>query len=83
MWRLSDTDSQQGQEQWYSDNESSDGIPVLASDSEESVIFTAEKPSPSVQGSHIITRVTQPLPTFSGSCSNTSSLLSKYFTSIL
>ena len=56
MWRLWDTDSQQVQEHEDSDNNSSDGIPALASDSEESVIFIAEKPSPSIQGPHIITR---------------------------
>ena len=54
-----DTDSQQVQEPWYSDSESTDGIPMLASDSEESVIFIAEKPLPSIQGSHIITMASQ------------------------
>ena len=71
------------QEHWYSDNESSDGIPVLVSDSEESVIIIAEIPSPSVQGPCIIARATQALHTFSISCSDTSSLLNKYLTSIL
>ena len=39
MWRLWDTHSQQEQEHWYRDNKSSDGIPVLATESEENVIL--------------------------------------------
>ena len=71
MRRPWNTDSQQVQEHQYSDNEASDGIPVLASDSEESVIFIAEKQSPAIQGPHIITRARKGLPTFftsSGEC---------------
>ena len=48
MWRPRDTDSQEEQ-QWDNNNEASDGNPVLASDSDESVIFVAERPSPCVQ----------------------------------
>ena len=48
MWRLWNTDSQEEQG-WDINNEASDGIPVLASDSDESVIFVAERPLPSVQ----------------------------------
>ena len=41
MWRLWDTDSEEEQ-LWDTNNEASDGIPVLASDSDDSVIFVAE-----------------------------------------
>ena len=61
----------------YIDSVSSDGIPVLASDTEKSVIFVAEKLSPSVQWPHIIVRATQVLPTFSSSCSDSSSSIGK------
>ena len=44
MWRLWDTDSQ-GEQQW--DNSTSEGIPVLASGSDDSVVFVAKKPLPS------------------------------------
>ena len=44
MWRCWDTDSQQEQEHLHSDNESSDGIPVLVSNSEESVILVVIEP---------------------------------------
>ena len=56
MWRPWDTDSQG--EQWDNHSVASDGIPVLVSDSDKSVIFDVEKPSPSVQGSGIIMRAT-------------------------
>ena len=36
-------DSQEEQ-QWDSNNEASDGIPMLASDSDKSVIFVVERP---------------------------------------
>ena len=36
------------EEKWDNNNEASDGIPVLVSDSDESVIFVVEKPSPSI-----------------------------------
>ena len=76
MCRLWDTDSQE--EQWNIYNEASDGIPILASDSLEGVIFVVERPSPSVHGPGIIVRATtQALPTFSSSDSDTSSSLGK------
>ena len=53
-----------------------DGIPVLASDSEESVIVIAERPSKSIQGPGIM-RATQVLPTFSSSASDTCLSLGK------
>ena len=81
MWIPWETDSQQEQEHWYSNNESIDGIPVLASDSEDSVIFVVEKSSPSVQGPHIIMRATKSLPTFSSFCSDASSSLGTYLIS--
>ena len=83
MWRLWDMDSQE--EQWWdSSNEASDGIPMLAGDSDVSVIFVAEKPLPSIQGPGIIARTaTQALPTFSSSANNTSSSISKYLLSII
>ena len=43
MWRPWDLASHEEQ-QWDNNNESSDGIPVLASDSDESVIFVVERP---------------------------------------
>ena len=55
MWRLWDTNLQEEQ-QWDSNNEANDGIPMLASDSDESVIFVAERPLPSVQYPHIVAR---------------------------
>ena len=48
-------DSQEEQ-QWDNNNEASDAIPVLASDSDESVIFVVERPSPSIQCPHIVAR---------------------------
>ena len=83
MWRPWDTDSKQVQEHQYHENESSDEIPMLAGDSEDSVIFIVEKPSPSIQVPHIITRASQALTTFSSSCSDRSSSLGKYFIRIL
>ena len=62
-------------------NEASDGIPVLASDSdsEESVIFVVERPLPSIQHALIVTRAaTHALPTISSSASDTSSSLGEY-----
>ena len=83
MWQLWETDSQEEQESQYSNNESSDGILVLASDSQESAISIVHKPSPSVQGPGIIAGASHTLLAFSSSCSDTSSLLGKYFMSIL
>ena len=78
MWRLWDMDTQEEQ-QWDNNNEASDGIPVLASDSDKSVIFVAEKPLPSIQHPHVVARaVMQALLTFSSSASDTSSSLVEY-----
>ena len=46
MWRLWDTESEEEQ-QW--DKSASKGIPVLASDSDDSIIFVAKKPSPLIE----------------------------------
>ena len=71
-------DSQEEQ-QWDNNNEASDGIPVLARDSNESVIFVAERPLPSKQHPHIDARAaSHALPTFSSSTSDTSSSLGEY-----
>ena len=68
-------DSQEEQ-QWDNNNEAIDGIPVLASDSDISVIFVAERLLPSIQHSHIVARAAaHALPTFSSSPSDTSSSL--------
>ena len=76
MWRLWDTNSHGELQDSY--NEARDGIPVLASDSKDSFIFAAERPSPSVPGPGIIVRATiQALPTFSSSGSDTLSMLGK------
>ena len=46
MWRPWDTESE-GEQQW--DKSASKGIPVLASNSDDSIIFVAKKPSPSIE----------------------------------
>ena len=75
MLRWWDTDSQEEQ-QWDNNNEASAGISVLASDSDDSVIFVAEKPFPSIQCPCIVSRAaTHTLPTCSSSSSDTSSSL--------
>ena len=69
-------DSQE--DQWDSYSVATDGISVLANDSDKSVIFVAERPSLSIQGPSIIVRATtQALPSFSSSDSDTSSSLGK------
>ena len=45
MWRLWDTESEEEQQL---DKSAREGIAVLASDSDDSVIFVAENPSPSI-----------------------------------
>ena len=78
MWRPWDTDSQEEQ-QWDNNNDASEGIPVLASDSDESVICVAENPLPSMQHTHVVARAgTHVLPTFSSSSSDSSSSLGEY-----
>ena len=76
MWRLWDMESEEEQ-QW--DKSASKGIPVLASDSDDSIIFIAKKPSPSIQQPQVVGRASMgALPTFSSSASDTSSSLGEY-----
>ena len=53
MWRPWDTESEEEQ-QW--DKSASEGIPVLASDSDDSIIFIAEKPPPLIQPPQVVGR---------------------------
>ena len=65
------------EQQW--DKSTSEGIPVLASDSDDSVIFIAEEPLLSIQQPHAVGRASMgALPTFSSSASDTSSSLGEY-----
>ena len=76
MWRPWDMDSQEEQ-QW--DNSTSERIPVLASDSDDNIVFVAKKPLPSIQQTWVVARATtDALPTFSSSASDTSSSLGEY-----
>ena len=76
MWRPWDTDSEEEQ-QW--DKSASEGIPVLASDSDDSIIFIAKKPSPLIQQPWVVGRAsTGALPTFLSSANDTSSSLGEY-----
>ena len=78
MLRPWDMDSQEEQ-LWDNNNDASDGIPVWASDIDESVIFVVERPLPSIQHPCIVARAaTHALPTFSSSASDTSSSLGEY-----
>ena len=80
MWRLWDTESEEEQ-QW--DKSASEGIPVLASDIDDSIIFVAEKPSPSIEQSQVVRRARMgALPTFSSLASDTSSSLGEYWLTI-
>ena len=73
MWRPWDTESEE--EQW--DKSTSKGISVLASNSDDSVIFVAEKPMQSIEQPQVVRRDRAgALPTFS--CSDTSSSLGEY-----
>ena len=83
MWRPWDTESEEEQ-QW--DKSVSEGIPVLASNSDDSIIFVAKKPSPSIELPWILCRARAgPLPTFSSLASDTSSssLGEYYFFSLI
>ena len=51
MWRPWDTESEEEQ-QW--DKSASEGIPVLASDSDDSVIFVAKKPLLSIEQPQVV-----------------------------
>ena len=76
MWRPWDMESEEEQ-QW--DKSASEGIPVLISDSDDSVIFIAEKPLPLIQQPWVIGRASAgALPTFSSSATDTSSSLGEY-----
>ena len=80
MWRPCDMESEEEQ-QW--DNSTSEGIPVLSSDSDDSIIFIAEKPLPSIQQHQVVARAgAGALPTFSSSPSDTSSSLGEYWLTI-
>ena len=72
MWRPWDMESEEEQ-QW--DKSASEGIPVLASDSDDSIIFVTEKPLPLAQQPQVVGRASMgALPTFSSSASDTSFL---------
>ena len=76
MWRPWDTESEEEQ-QW--DKSASKGIPVLASDSDDSIIFVAKKPLLLIQQPQVVGRASMgALPTFSSSASDTSSSLGEY-----
>ena len=76
MWRLWDMESEEEQ-QW--DKSASKGIPVLASNSDDSVIFIAKKPLLLIERPLVVGRAsTSALPTFSSSASDTSSSLGEY-----
>ena len=81
MWRPWDTESEKEQ-QW--DKRASEGIPVLASDSDDSIIFIDEKPLLSIQQPQVVARAsTDALPTFSSSASDTSSSHGEYWPTTL
>ena len=65
MWRPWDMESEEEQ-QW--DKSANEGIPVLVSDSDDSIIFVAKKPLPSIQHPQVVGRASMgALPTFSSS----------------
>ena len=62
MWRLWDMESEEEQQQHKS---ASEGIPVLASDSDDSLIFVAKKPLPPLEWLQVVGRASVgALPTF-------------------
>ena len=76
MWRLWDTESEEEQQLDKSDSKV---IHVLASNSDDSIIFVAKKPSLATEQPRIIQRARAgALPTFSSSASDTSSSLGEY-----
>ena len=76
MWRPWDTESEEEQ-QW--DKSVSEGIPVLARDSDDSIIFVAKKPSPLIEQPRVVQRARAGAPpTFSSLASDTSSSLGEY-----
>ena len=81
MWRLWDTESEEKQ-QW--NKSTCQAIPVLASDSDDSIIFMAKMPSPLIQQPQVVGRASVgALPTFSSSASDTSSSLGEYWLTFL
>ena len=65
------------EQQW--DKSASEGIVVLPSDSDDSIIFVAKKPLPSIEQPWVVGRASMgALPTFSSSASETSSSLGEY-----
>ena len=77
MWRPWDTESEEEQQL---DKSASEGIAVLVSDSDDSIIFVAKHPSPSILWpSWVFQRAkVGALPTFSSLSSDTSSSLGEY-----
>ena len=76
MWRPWDTESEEEQQL---DKSVSEGIPVLTSDRDDSVIFIAKNPSTSILQNRVFRRAKAgPLPTFSSLDSDTSSSLGEY-----
>ena len=76
MWRPWDTESEEEQ-QWA--KSAIEGIPVLASDSDDSIIFIAKKPLLLIQQPWVVGRANVgALPTFSSSASDTSSSFGEY-----
>ena len=74
MWRLWETESEEEQ-QW--DKSASKGIPVLASDSDDNVIFIAKKPLPPlIEWPWVVGRA------ITGVTSDTSSSLGEYWLTI-
>ena len=69
MWRPWDTETEEEQ---HLDKSMSEGIAVLASDSDDSIVFVAEHPSPSILRPSWVFQRTKagPLPTFSSSSSS-------------
>ena len=81
MWRPWDTESEEEQ-QW--DKSASKGIPVWASNSDDSIIFIAKKHLlPLIEQPWVVGRAsTGALPTFSSLASDTSSSLGEYWLAI-
>ena len=78
MWRPWDTETEEEQQL---DKSASEGIAVLASNSDDSIVFVAEHPSPSIlQPSRVFRRTKAgPLPTFSSSSSSSLGEYSNFF----
>ena len=78
MWRRWDTETEEEQQL---DKSASEGIAVLVSDSDDSVVFVAEHPSPSILWPSQVFRRTKagPLPTFSSSSSSSLGEYSIFF----